>query len=85
MINDSDNNLESGIDDLESILRKKALENLSRFRGNLQTKPVVNNNDNNNNNNNNNINNNNKNDESGTVIQRSRFTWRRDLSSSVRS
>ncbi|KAL4554321.1 hypothetical protein LXL04_039541 [Taraxacum kok-saghyz] len=82
-INDSDNNLESGVDDLESILRKKALENLSRFRGNLQTKPVVNNNDNNNNNNNNNINNNNKNDESGTVIQRSRFTWKRDVSSSV--
>ncbi|CAI9295073.1 unnamed protein product [Lactuca saligna] len=37
-------NLESGVDDLESILRQKALENLSRFR----------------------------------VLQRSRFTWRRD-------
>lgn len=65
-------NLESGVDDLESILRQKALENLSRFRGGIQTKtvvdPVIDNKEKNVV----------ENPVSQPVIQRSRFTWRRD-------
>lgn len=77
-------NIASEVEDLESILRRKALENLSKFRGGHQTKPVVP------------INNEHKSDQSAIkqptstgvsmspvsqpVIPRSRFTWRRDPS-----
>ncbi|KAI3769289.1 hypothetical protein L6452_00390 [Arctium lappa] len=88
-------NIGSEVDNLESILRQKALENLSRFRGGIQTKPVVP------------VENKHKSDQSGVkqsiiqtpsrlpaaeqdsfstmavpqpIIPRSRFTWRRDPS-----
>lgn len=88
-------NIGSEVDNLESILRQKALENLSRFRGGLQRKAVVP------------VDNKHKSDQSGVkqpiirtpsrlpapeqdsfstmavsqpVSQRSRFTWRRDPS-----
>ncbi|XP_023772876.1 uncharacterized protein LOC111921528 [Lactuca sativa] len=72
VMNKEKDNLESGVDDLESILRQKALENLSRFRGGIQTKtvvdPVIDNKEKNVV----------ENPVSQPVIQRSRFTWRRD-------
>ncbi|KAI3675008.1 hypothetical protein L1987_84589 [Smallanthus sonchifolius] len=59
-------NIGSEADNLELILRQKALENLSRFRGGIKVKPLV------------------SVDEtvsmSQPVINRSRFTWRRDPS-----
>ncbi|KAI7729966.1 hypothetical protein M8C21_008130 [Ambrosia artemisiifolia] len=80
-------NIGSEVDDLESILRQKALENLSRFRGGIKTKPVVA------------IDDKPKSNQSdvkqptdGTVsttpvsqtaTDRSRFTWRRDPSAAT--
>ncbi|KVI10487.1 transcriptional regulator ATRX homolog [Cynara cardunculus var. scolymus] len=91
-------NMGSEVDKLESILRQKALENLSRFRGGIQTKTVVP------------VDNKHKSDQSGVkqsiiqtpsrlpvpeqdsystmavpqpVIPRSRFTWRRDPSVTI--
>ncbi|KAK1439608.1 hypothetical protein QVD17_05428 [Tagetes erecta] len=56
-------NIGSETDDLESILRQKALENLSKFRGGVKTKPVAP-----------------VDDKPKTVLNRSRFTWKRDPS-----
>ncbi|PWA76103.1 hypothetical protein CTI12_AA220090 [Artemisia annua] len=87
-VDSASGNIVSEVEDLESILRQKALENLSKFRGGHHTKPVVP------------VNNEHKSDKSGVkeptsagvsmspvsqpVIPRSRFTWRRDPSVPIR-